>query len=78
MEIISISDKTIDDIIKYGIDVTHKEHGKLYNVVGKVLCKNIDTGQWYKAIHYVNAQGQSFVRDKKDFYDKFKIIGDKQ
>lgn len=50
-------------------------HDGIYRLVGFCRMKDITTGTWYDGVMY--KKGKSlFVREKKDFINKFKKITD--
>lgn len=46
-------------------------HDKKYSVVGQVRMKDPTTREWIDGICYSNGE-EYFVREKNDFYNKFK------
>lgn len=53
----------------YGTKYEYK--GKQYQIIRTGECKDRSTGDWYDVIIYKNKQRQVFVREQKDFLNKF-------
>lgn len=68
-----ITNYNIFDIIKYNLDVTHKEKGGTYNVVMVLKSKDRTDGIWYLSVLYRNISGDHFVRDLSNFCKQFKV-----
>lgn len=68
-----VTSYNIYDIIKYALDVTHKEKGGTYNVVMILKSKDRTDGIWYLSVLYRNIGGEYFVRSLDDFCNKFKV-----
>lgn len=69
-----ITNYNIPDIIKYNLDVTHKEKGGVYNVVAIVKSKDRNNGSWYNSVLYKRVDRENFVRSLDDFCTQFKVI----
>lgn len=68
-----ITSYNIFDVIKYTLDVTHKEKGGTYNVIMVLKSKDRTDGVWYLSVLYRNISGDYFVRSLDDFCKKFKV-----
>ena len=68
-----INTNNIFDIIKYNLDVTHKEKGRIYNVVMVLKSKDRTTGEWYRSVLYKHINGEHFVRSLDDFCKQFEV-----
>lgn len=68
--------------MKIGDVVVHKRkesdsgypHDKSYLIKGYCRMKNSITGEWEDAIIYGGTNGESYVREIKDFMDKFQKV----
>ena len=50
-------------------------HDRAYHFTGHVRCKDRTTGEWYDAVEYQERYfGEVFVREEKDFEDKFQKV----
>lgn len=68
-----INSYNIFDIVKYNLDVTHKEKGRTYNVIMVLKSKDRNTGEWYMSVLYKHIDGEHFVRPLDDFCKQFKV-----
>lgn len=68
-----INSYNIFDVIKYNLDVTHKEKGNIYNVVMVLKSKDRNDGSWYMSVLYKTISGEHFVRALDDFCKQFKV-----
>ena len=73
----------IDDLTGYLVEHKDKDsvsgypHDGVYIVAGRVRCKDRSTGEWYDAVEYQEGDcGMVFVREEKDFKDKFQKVKD--
>lgn len=70
----------------YGIKLSLKEYnnsiwvytktGKFYTPVEVGKMKNPNTGEWVISVVYKDERGNVYIRDRKDFLDKFVKLSD--
>lgn len=51
----------------------YPKNNHTYIFIDEVRCKDRTTGEWYDAVLYKDYKG-SYIREKNDFYSKFKQL----
>lgn len=69
-----ITNFNIFTVIKYNLEVSHKEKGGVYNVLRVLKSKDRTDGSWYMSVLYKNTDDNYFVRELNDFCKQFKVI----